>query len=224
MIKVLIIEDDLMLAEIHKEFVDKVKGYNVVSVVHNGEEAIGLLKSLKIDLIILDVYMPKMDGFELLETIRKEGMAMDCIFVTAAKRSDQVDHAFKLGAVDYLVKPFDFKRLKSSLDQYTKRRELITSKLVIHQEDIDNLLKRSKDKILETELPKGLNKLTLKRIDKFIIENKGETFKSDEIADCLDLSKVSVRKYFEYLESIGKVNIITEYGTRGRPSYLYKIL
>lgn len=224
MIKVLIIEDDLMLAQIHKEFVDKVNGYCVVSVVHNGEEALKLLKSLKVDLIILDVYMPKMDGFALLEAIRKEAIAMDCIFVTAAKRSDQVDHAFKLGAVDYLVKPFDFNRLKSSLDQYSKRRELITSKLVVHQEDIDNLLKRSKENISETDLPKGLNKLTLKRINKFIHENKGETFKSDEIASCLDLSKVSVRKYFEHLESTGKINIITEYGTRGRPSYLYKII
>lgn len=224
MIKVLIIEDDLMLAEIHKEFVDKVSGYKVVSVVHNGEEALKLLKSLKIDLIILDVYMPKMDGFTLLETIRKEGIQMDCILVTAAKRSDQVDQAFKLGAIDYLVKPFDFDRLKSSLDEYIKRRQLITSKQVVHQDDIDNLLKRSGESISELELPKGLNKLTLKLIEKFIEKNHGETFKSDEIASELNLSKVSIRKYFEYLQTIDKVNIITEYGTRGRPSYLYKII
>lgn len=224
MIKVLIVEDDLMLAEIHKEFVDKVNGYSVVSVVHNGDEALKLIKSLKIDLIILDVYMPRVDGFTLLETIRKEAIDMDCILVTAAKRSDQVDYAFRLGAVDYLVKPFDFNRLKSSLEQYSKRRELIRSKTVVHQEDIDKLLKRKQDDKIETEIPKGLNKLTLKRVNKFINSNKGKSFKSDEIANQLELSKVSVRKYFEYLEGIGEVSIIIEYGTRGRPSYLYKIL
>lgn len=222
MISVLIIEDDLMLAEIHKQFVDQVEGYKVTDVANDGEQALDLLRKNKYDLIILDVYMPIIDGFKLLEIIRNENIVVDTILVTAAKRSDQVDLALRLGAIDYLVKPFEFNRLKTSLELYKKRKNLITTKDTVLQNDIDIILERNRK--IEVELPKGLNKHTLSRIERLIASHKGEVLKSDFIAKELDLSKVSIRKYLEHLSDLGFIEIITEYGTRGRPSYQYRIL
>lgn len=222
MISVLIIEDDLMLAEIHKQFVDQVEGYKVTDVANDGEQALDLLRKNKYDLIILDVYMPINDGFKLLEIIRNENIVVDTILVTAAKRSDQVDLALRLGAIDYLVKPFEFNRLKTSLELYKKRKNLITTKDTVLQNDIDIILERNRK--IEVELPKGLNKHTLSRIERLIASHKGEVLKSDFIAKELDLSKVSIRKYLEHLSDLGFIEIITEYGTRGRPSYQYRIL
>lgn len=222
MISVLIIEDDLMLAEIHKQFVDQVEGYKVTDVANDGEQALELLRKNKYDLMILDVYMPIIDGFKLLEIIRNENIVVDTILVTAAKRSDQVDFALRLGAIDYLVKPFEFNRLKTSLELYKKRKNLMKTKDTVHQNDIDIILERNRK--IEVELPKGLNKHTLSRIERFISSHKGEVLKSDFIASELDLSKVSIRKYLEHLSDLGFIEIITEYGTRGRPSYQYRIL
>lgn len=222
MISVLIIEDDLMLAEIHKQFVDQVEGYKVTDVANDGEQALKFLRDKKYDLMILDVYMPIIDGFKLLEIIRNENIVIDTILVTAAKRSDQVDYALRLGAIDYLVKPFEFNRLKTSLELYKKRKKLMNTKDTVHQNDIDIILERNRT--FDIDLPKGLNKHTLSRIERFISSHKGEILKSDYIASELDLSKVSIRKYLEHLSELGYIQILTEYGTRGRPSYQYKIL
>ncbi len=79
--------------------------------------------------------------------------------VTASTEPSNIDEALKLGVVDYLIKPFEYKRLKKSLENYLYRKELI-NKEEISQKDIDNVMIgiSSSDDIL----PKGLNKITRK--------------------------------------------------------------
>lgn len=86
MIRVMIVEDDPMVAHINTEYINRVENFQVVKHVSNGIEALNYLKSgAKIDLIILDVYMPKMDGIKMLEELRLTYHEVDVIFVTAAK-------------------------------------------------------------------------------------------------------------------------------------------
>lgn len=86
------------------------------------------------DLIILDVYMPRMTGLELLRTLRMEGIGIDVIMVTAANDSKTVDALLKLGVTDYLVKPFAASRFQQALDTFCQHREAVSHDNVSQQE------------------------------------------------------------------------------------------
>lgn len=221
MIKVLIVEDDPMVSQLNKRFVERVKGFTVVAIAQNGEEALELLKKEMIDLVILDIFMPKMDGLSLLKEMRKQFIMVDVILVTAARESENIDEALKMGAVDYLIKPFEFKRLKNSLENYTLRYKLLQSRDTIQQEDIDRITKRDQQPII-TSLQKGLHKKTLERIRNFMKVHQDRTFTSEEIAEKVGMSRVTVRKYLEYLASLKEIRSEVEYGSIGRPSHIYK--
>jgi len=219
MIKVLIVEDDPMLAEIHKSFIEKVEGYTIEGIAYDGKTALEILRDKEIDLVVLDVFIPKIDGMKVLENMRKENIVADVILVTAAKDIEKVKLALKLGAFDYLVKPFEYDRMKKSLDTYKERKTILDNNGEIQQNEIDFLLKR-KGKISQ-ELPKGVHVNTLSLILEELEQRKGIVFDAKDLADKLKISKVSVRKYLDYLEKEGSVKVTVDYGTRGRPSYKY---
>ena len=71
-------------------------------------------------------------------------------------------------------------------------------------------------------VPKGLNRLTLNRIVSFVEDNGNRLLSAEEIAERLDVTTVTVRRYMNYLERIGLIACVLEYGSVGRPKYLYK--
>ncbi|MGE4282711.1 MAG: response regulator [Clostridia bacterium] len=221
MIDVLIVEDDPMVAQLNRKFVQSVSEFNVIGVASNGEDALTYCKRYKIDLIILDIYMPKIDGISLLKELRKRFTMIDVIFVTASKEVQNIDAVLKLGAVDYLIKPFEYERLKQSLENYAGRYILLRQKDIVKQEELDKIT-RSFNPLKEDMLIKGLHKKTLERIRKFIRDNSELYFSSEILSHKMGLSKVTVRKYLEYLETIGEISLKVEYGCLGRPSHLYK--
>ncbi|WP_026478595.1 response regulator [Alkaliphilus transvaalensis] len=221
MIRVLIVEDDPMVAQLNKRFVESIEGFKVLGVASNGEDALMFLKNNLVDLIILDVYMPKIDGLSVLKEMRKKFIKADVILVTAAKETENIDEALKLGAVDYLIKPFEFERLKSSLENYLLRYKLLQSKNTIQQEDIDRITKSSKIQN-DAPLQKGLHRATLERIRGFMKKNDKESLTSEEIAEKVGMSRVTVRRYLEYLTTTEEIKLEVEYGSIGRPSHLYK--
>ncbi|MDF2839927.1 MAG: hypothetical protein K0Q99_698 [Clostridia bacterium] len=221
MIRVLVVDDDPMVAELNKRYVESVSGFKVIDVLHNGEDALRILKSTKVDLLILDVYMPKLDGISLLEEMRKNLIVADVILVTAAKEVNEIDKALKFGAVDYLIKPFDGERIKKALNNYLKRYKLIHCKNIFRQEDIDSITNMSKA-IEDCETEKGLHKDTLRRVREFMIKNSEGFLTSEEVSEKMGLSKVTIRRYLEFLAANDEVITEIEYGSIGRPSYLYK--
>lgn len=222
MIKVLIVEDDPMVAYLNERFLSQIPPYKIVGKASNGEEALAILEKTPCDLVILDVYMPKLDGLELLKIIRQRFLSLDVIFVTAAKENDVIDQALKLGAVDYLVKPFEFDRLKLALDNYTKRHQLMVSSETISQKDIDRLTKTGLDE--RVALPKGLQQKTLERVMTVFNEDPEDYLSAEEIAEKIGISRVTVRRYLEYQESVGALVVEVKYGSVGRPSYVYRVL
>ncbi|MCT4593433.1 MAG: response regulator [Anaeromicrobium sp.] len=222
MIRVLVVEDDPMLAELNRRFIEKIDGFTVEFVAKNGEDALEKIKNDKIDLVILDVYMPKIDGIEFFRRVRKQNKMIDFILVTAANDTDKIKEALKLGAVDYLVKPFEFERLEKSLLNYKVRKDLLIKKPFINQKELDKLFIGSYEEERVKDLKKGLHKITLNRIIKFLKENKEELLSSEIISENMSMSKVTIRRYLDYLEEIGSIEKKIEYGSRGRPSYLYK--
>ena len=221
MIKVLIVEDDPMVADINKGYTESVEGYKVIKSVSNGEQALEYLMDNDIDLAIVDIYMPEMDGITFIKKMRQLQIESDVIFVTASNDVNDINTSLKYGAVDYLIKPFKFDRLISTLENYKERFNMMEGKTSIKQEEFDRLTKGLTDKIV---LPKGLQEKTLEMILEIIDSFKDKQFAVSAVSDKSGISTVTVRRYLEYLEETGKLKSEIFYGTGGRPKSLYRII
>jgi len=221
MTKVLIVEDDPMVAYINKNYVESVDGFEVVCIAKNENEAMAIVKNREVDLVILDIYLPKGDGISVLKEIRRIQARCDVIMVTASTEVDKIDNAFKYGVIDYLIKPFEYERLKKSLENYQARNYTLRGNTLINQADIDRLL-ISGNNLTDETIQKGLNRFTLNRVVSFIEKKGNSTLSTDELSVGVGVSKVTVRRYMDYLEKIGYVVQEIGYGSVGRPSYLYK--
>ncbi|MCG8483098.1 MAG: response regulator [Clostridia bacterium] len=173
MINVLIVEDDPMVAELNKRYIQSVEGFSVMGIVSNGEDALNFCKKNKVELILLDIYIPKIDGIHFLKELRRRCMMIDVILVTASKESQNIDAALKLGATDYLIKPFEYERLKKSLESYLKQYKLLHSADTVKQEDLDKI-RINFEMQGDNELIKGLHKNTLERIRTLMKDNGKE--------------------------------------------------
>ena len=101
-----------MIASINQTFLSRDPRFSLAAVFHSGQEALEWLRKRPVELLILDVYMPRMSGLELLRELRAEEITLDVIMVTAANDSKTVDALLKLGVADYLVKPFTARRFQ----------------------------------------------------------------------------------------------------------------
>ena len=117
--KILLVEDDKTVSH----FIEKgLKETNyVVDVAFDGEKGLHLALSQSYDIIILDIMLPKLDGWELLRSIRKEQVKTPVIFLTAKDTKDDIVKGLELGADDYLVKPFSFVELLARIRAIIRR-------------------------------------------------------------------------------------------------------
>ncbi|MCR8843294.1 response regulator [Paenibacillus sp. SC116] len=227
MIKVMIVEDDPMVREFNKHYLQQMSGFQHITSVSNGDEALDVLQNEPIDLILLDIYMPGMNGLQLLETIRLRDQSVDVIVITAASDIVSVKKALRLGAVDYLIKPFEFSRFQAALHTYREEVNLMQSQNQMSQEELDKLLFHAADVKGHTEsidLPKGLTKNTLQLVYNCVDGMKGKSFTTEELAAEVGISRVSMRKYLQFLNEIGVLDVEICYGFVGRPSYTYRYL
>ncbi|MEV0671864.1 response regulator [Mycobacterium sp. NPDC050441] len=211
---VLVVDDDFMVAEIHRRFVERVDGYRPVGVARNGTEALAAAAELRPDLILLDVYLPDMTGLEVLRRLRAGGNRVGVIMVTAARELDTVRGALDGGAADYLVKPFDFDQLKTKLAAFAARAEALAGAGGADQSTIDALFGGS-----AVVLPKGLGAET-GRLVMAAVRAAGEV-SAMECAEQVGISRVSARRYLEYYLSTGALELRLQYGT-GRPERRYR--
>ncbi len=126
-IKVLLVEDELTLAMIIQETLEE-KGEFIVHAAKNGEEGLEKFHQLQPDVVVADVMMPKMDGFEMVEQIRESDQEVPILFLTARSSVNDVVNGFQLGGNDYLKKPFGMGeliiRIKALLDRaYVKKQK-----------------------------------------------------------------------------------------------------
>ena len=140
MYRVLIVEDDPMVAMINEQYVRKHKQFQVVGRCRDGKAALEFLENNEADLMILDVFMPQMDGFETLRQIRKRQIPVDVIMVTAANERESLEEALHLGIVDYLIKPFTFERFRMALDKYIAHMDALNDLDTLNQKIIDFII------------------------------------------------------------------------------------
>jgi len=219
MIKVLVVEDDPMVAELNRRYIERIAGFSFCGMVSNGDEALEVLGKKQIDLVLLDIFMPGMNGLDLLSNIRKQNYNIDVIVVSAARDNQSVQAALRNGAVDYLIKPFEFERLQNALLTLKKRLQLIKKHSNVSQTDLDQQVFSGICHV-DIELPKGLDRNTIKRVWDKILETTGE-FTAEEMANYVGLSPVSIRKYLKHFQNIDLLSTEISYGAVGRPVYKY---
>lgn len=220
MYQVIIVEDDPMVAEIDKQYVEHNSKMTVAGIFHNGQDALDFVRNNPVDLIMLDYYMPVMDGQAFLTQLRAEGILADVIMVTAASEAKSVGELYSYGVSDYLIKPFDYNRFQISLQKFIARKEAFSGDKAFSQEDLDKVISPEGSRSGQF-VDKGIHPVTLEIICTFLREHKSEKLSIEDIAKNVSLSRVTLRRYMNYL--IDKNSVIggVDYSTGGRPSAVY---
>lgn len=221
MYRVLIVEDDPQVARINTGYLARA-GFEVVGVAANAAEALHYLKSAPVHLVLLDIYLPGSNGLDVFRELRIDGKAVEVIVVSAAKDSVQIREAFRMGCLDYIIKPFTYERLNAALLKYRKKMDLF-SKETLGQEEIDQLAAQQHNTVGFDALPKGIDRSTLYRICEGVLAQSG-TFGVQDIAEHTGISRVSVKKYLDYLYETKLLQQTFIYGNKGRPANLYRVL
>ena len=221
MITVMVVDDDFRVARIHSAFVDRVEGFRTVGVAANGAEALAMARRLSPDLILLDLYLPDVFGLDLINQMRVAGVEGDVIVISAANESETVERALKLGATNYLLKPFTLDDLAGRLSEYRSQHQRRLRPLVGDQAEIDRIFGRSEPTIAES-LPKGMSPETAALILATLRQRSDEQ-SAQQCAAAVGISRVSASRYLEFFVSQGRAQVSLRYGSRGRPERRYRI-
>jgi len=219
-IRVLVVDDDFMVARVHTGFVSRVEGFEVVGTCHSGADAVAAAGQLVPDLVLLDLYLPDQFGLDVLAELRRAGHECDVMVITAAKEADAVRGALRQGVVDYVLKPFGFEDLRERLERYAAQRDALAAAQVRGQEDIDRVLSRGGNPPAAA-LPKGMSPQTAALVESTLRDADGN-LSASEAAELVGVSRVSARRYLEYFCSIGQAEVSLRYGSAGRPERRYR--
>lgn len=216
--RVLIVEDDPVVARLHCRFVAKVANFAPVGVAQTVAQAELMCASLTPDLILLDIGLPGESGITLLRRIRAQGQPVEVIAVTAATSSEIVRASVQLGAVDYLVKPFDQDRLRKALSLFVRRMAMLRGP-VLAQDEVDMVCSNGPNAYRWH--PRDLSAERLRRIRQVLID-EARPLTATGVAELTGIARVTARRYLEYLVTVGQADVDATPDGPGRPSKTYR--
>ncbi|MFD7309474.1 response regulator [Promicromonospora sp. NPDC059942] len=236
--RTLVVEDDPVVATVHRGFVESHPRFVVVGEARTGADALRLVSALRPDLVLLDLHLPDIGGLDVLQRLRMlPGPPVDVVATTAVRELDSVRQAMAGGVLAYLVKPFTSAALRERLDEVWQRREDVRrAQDTLDQDEVDQLLAgpRSADR-----LPKGLSgrsrdlvRAALARLCAGAADGAGagpgagatapRDASAAEVAEAVGMSRVSARRYLEHLVTEGYAQVAPRYGATGRPENRYR--
>lgn len=221
-IGVLIVEDEPVAADAHRAYLERVPGFVVRAVVHDGAGAIRVLgdPAAAVDLVLLDMHLPDLHGLDVVRAMRTAGHRADVIAVTSARDLEVVRAAVSQGVVQYLLKPFTFAALRDKLERYAAYRRQLEGDVASGQHEVDRALAmlRGAD---PHSLPKGMS---LESMDAVVavLRPSDEGLSAAEVAAKVGASRVTARRYLEYLADSTLVVRRSRYGGAGRPEVEYR--
>jgi response regulator of citrate/malate metabolism len=223
--KTLIVEDDPMVSSINQKYLTKIELMQCIGTAKNGQQALDLVLEHSPALILLDIYMPSYSGLDFLREIRRLLIDTDVILITAADNPQMVEESMRLGVVDYIIKPFDFERFRSAIELFKKRFQIFRQHECFNQQLIDSLHAKSVPsentwKMKSEVLPKGIDSITL-RLTREHLAKSNHALSAQDIADKIHLSRITTRKYLEYLCEINEISLDLKYSVKGRPTKVY---
>lgn len=227
-VRVLVVDDDVAVAGIHRAYLESMAGFTVVAEAHSARQALRAVDELNPDLVLLDIHLPDVSGLEVLRRLRagRGGHGVDVIAITAAREVETVRAAMAGGVAHYLVKPFTLQLFRERLAAYAAQRHELEHRsarhgAVLNQAEVDRLLSAPLlASSAEGHLPKGLSRHTLAIVADAVRDAQSD-LSAAEVALRCGLSRVSSRRYLEQLAAMGLAQVRPRYGTAGRPENGY---
>jgi response regulator of citrate/malate metabolism len=219
-LQVLVVEDEPIAAEAHTAYVGRVDGFRVVATVGTCAAAIQVLQETPVDVVLLDMNLPDRHGLEILRALRSARHRADVIAVTSARELEVVRSAVSLGVVQYVLKPFTFATLRERLEAYRAYAERAQGVSVTSQSELDQMLGVLRP-VKAPQLPKGLSAESLDQVSTLLRES-GQALSARDLADRLPVSRVTARRYAEYLCDVGLAVRRSRYAGAGRPEVEYR--
>lgn len=197
----MIVEDDPMVASVNETYLSRLPGFCVIAKAADGLQALEKIKALSgsVDLVLLDVFMPKMDGLSFLEHLKNLAPSVSVIMITASQNKES---------------------LRTALITFAERWRLLHEAQDFDQSDLDNIFHRGAP---PQQFSKGIDADTLEKI-LASVNAASAPVSTQEVADDVGLSRISVRKYLSYLEENNRIQGELSYGGKGRPVKLYRAL
>ena len=173
------------------------------------------------DLVLLDVHLPDMSGLEVLARLRASGSQAGVVMVTAERSADAVRTALHGGAMQYLVKPFEYADLAARLHQVAAALGMLSSGEA-DQDVIDQVFGTAPAVAPSAPvLPKGLSPETADLV--LAALHATSELSAAEAAEQVGLSRVSARRYLEHFVGTGRAEVRLQYGGAGRPERRYSL-
>jgi two-component system, OmpR family, response regulator VicR len=205
--RILYVEDDDTLGYITSENLER-KGYEVV-LSQDGESALQLFRMESFDLCLLDVMLPRLDGFTLARIIRKENEEIPIIFISAKTLTEDKIEGLLLGADDYIVKPFNIEELTLKIEVFLRRSRVIKSAPAESTLQIGNCLLDMN--LLRLDCMGTSKKLTYREAEliRYFSQNRNKLLSREQILEAiwggndyfsgrsLDVFISRLRKYFQ---------------------------
>lgn len=212
-IRVLVIDDDFRVGGLHRDIVAASPGFAPLMPVREVRVAREVVRDLRPDLVLCDVYLPDGDGISFLAEID-----VDAFVISAASDGGTVRRALRAGALDYLVKPFEPGTLSERLNAYRRFRNLAVESRPLDQQAIDQALRvlHGRDAGSPNVARSATEKLILNLL------RDGESSATD-IASRAGLSRATAQRHLAVLATRGDVEVTLRYGTMGRPEHRYSV-
>ncbi|PFG58072.1 two-component system response regulator CitB [Vibrio sp. ES.051] len=218
MIKVVIVEDDPNIAELHHHFIEQVDQYQVVGIAGSIHIAQQLVTHIQPDLVIVDNYLPDGQGVELVYQWLEGNQKPECILVTAANDATTVQKAHRFGAFDYLVKPVDYSRLTECLQRFAKVKSHIRNQENFRQSQLDDLFHLGKSAQVDLT---GLDPFMFCQVVNLFTHVHVEHTAAN-VSESLAISKSTARRYLDKAVEQGDLVAFLEHGKVGRPTRVYR--
>jgi response regulator of citrate/malate metabolism len=229
-IRVLVVEDEPVASAAHAAYVGRLDGFTLAGTAPDGQSALRLLSEFlasgdPVELVLLDMNLPDLHGLDIARRMRAAGILADIIAITAVRELAIVRSAVAIG-VQYLIKPFTYATFADKLTSYRLFRQQLaapqsgSAKTGASQSDVDQAF-ASLRAPSEMPLPKGLSVSTLESVQEFM-KGRSDAVSATEVMDALGMSRVTARRYLEYLADAGTASRSPRYGTPGRPENEYR--
>ncbi|MFC4639251.1 response regulator [Deinococcus hohokamensis] len=213
-LRTLIVEDDPQIAQLHRRLLERAGGFEVLGSAESVQIARVMCRTLRPDLLLLDVQLPDGRGLDLLRELRLEGAQVDAVLVTAASDAPSVQSALLHGAADYLVKPVTPERFAAALER-VRERAALWGQNEVRQGHLDALFTPA-----PSSEGSGLDPETLRRVRAALRD--GQAVTAQELGQALGLSRVTAWRYLEYLSAQGEVTAAADARSLGRPAKRYR--
>ncbi len=227
MIRVLIVEDDVLIAEAHRTYLGRLQGFSPAAVVHTARDAMRTAAGAAaagepIDLVLLDLGLPDASGISLASGLSGLVPAPDIIAITSERDLEMVRAAVSHGALAYLLKPFTFAAFRDRLERYRRYRTALPAGTeAASQAEVDRAMAELRIGADRAASPKGAAPQTTDEIARAVRDRSGG-LTADEVAAQVGVSRVTAWRYLERLADEGTVTRNTDYGKAGRPKTRYQ--